>query len=123
MASRGIDVTEVSHVINFDVPRNYEDYVHRIGRTGRAKMSGTAISFVNKAERYHIKKIEELIRIPIQKRPFPFEILEFPKQKGEKKEMELEIDFQKRKENPDFKGAFHERTKGSKKSKKGKRRR
>ena len=106
VASRGIDVTEVSHVINFDVPRNYEDYVHRIGRTGRAKMRGTAISFVNKAERYHIKKIEELIRIPIQKRPLPFEILEFPTQKGEKKEMELEIDFQKRKENPDFKGHF-----------------
>ncbi|RLD25725.1 MAG: ATP-dependent helicase [Bacteroidetes bacterium] len=123
VASRGIDVTGVSHVINFDVPRNYEDYVHRIGRTGRAKMSGIAISFVNKAERYHIKNIEKLIRIPIERKVLPFEIPEFPTLKGENKEMELEIDFQKRKENPDYKGAFHERTKGSKKSKKGKRRR
>ena len=123
VASRGIDVTGVSHVINFDVPRNYEDYVHRIGRTGRAKMSGIAISFVNKAERYHIKNIEKLIRKPIERRSLPIEIPEFPTPKGENKEMELEVDFQKRKENPDYKGAFHERTKGSNKKKKGKRRR
>lgn len=123
VASRGIDVTGVSHVINFDVPRNYEDYVHRIGRTGRAKMSGVAISFMNKAERYHLKKIEELIRIPIEKRPLPIEIDDFPTSKSEIKSIELEIDFQKRKENPDYKGAFHERTKGLKKNKKGKRRR
>jgi len=120
VASRGIDVAGVSHVINFDIPRNYEDYVHRIGRTGRAKMSGVAISFMNKAERYHIKKIEELIRMPIEKRPLPFEIPDFPTQKGENKEMELEIDYQKRIADPDYKGAFHERTKGAKKSKKRK---
>jgi ATP-dependent RNA helicase RhlE len=123
VASRGIDVTGVSHVINFDVPRNYEDYVHRIGRTGRAKMSGVAISFVNKAERYHIKKIQELIRIPIEKRPLPFSIPDFPTLKSEVKTIEQEIDFQKRRENPDYKGAFHERTKGSRKNKKGKKRR
>ena len=123
VASRGIDVTGVSHVINFDVPRNYEDYVHRIGRTGRAKMSGIAISFMNKAERYHVKKIEKLIRTPIEKRPLPFEIPEFPTLRGENKSMELEIDFQKKRENPDYKGAFHERTKGSMKIKKGNKKR
>lgn len=123
VASRGIDVTGVSHVINFDVPRNYEDYVHRIGRTGRAKMSGVAISFVNKAERYHIKKIQKLIRIPIEKRPLPFLIPDFPTLKQEVRTIEQEIDFQKRRENPDYKGAFHERTKGSRKNKKGKKRR
>ena len=117
VASRGIDVTGVSHVINFDVPRNYEDYVHRIGRTGRAKMSGVAISFVNKAERYHLKKIEELIRTPIERRTLPFKIPDFPTLKGENKGMELEIDFQKRKENPDYKGAFHERGGGRKRNK------
>ena len=121
VASRGIDVTGVSHVINFDVPRNYEDYVHRIGRTGRAKMSGIAISFVNKAERYHIKNIEKLIRKPIERRSLPIEIPEFPTPKGENKEMELEIDFQKRKENPDYKGAFHDRGGGRKRSKDNKR--
>jgi len=117
VASRGIDVTGVSHVINFDVPRNYEDYVHRIGRTGRAKMSGVAITFINKAERYHIKKIEKLIRMPIEKRVLPFEIPDFPTPKNENKAMELEIDFQKRRENPDFQGAFHERGGGRKRNK------
>jgi len=123
VASRGIDVTGVSHVINFDVPRNYEDYVHRIGRTGRAKMSGIAISFVNKAEKYHLKNIEKLIRKPIERKELPFEIPVFPTSKSETKEMEFEIDRQKRRENPDYKGAFHERTKGKNKgrSSKGKR--
>jgi ATP-dependent RNA helicase RhlE len=122
VASRGIDVTGVSHVINFDIPRNYEDYVHRIGRTGRAKMSGTAISLMNKAEKYHIKNIEKLIRMRIETRELPFEIADFPTPKSENKAMELEIDFQKRKENPDFKGAFHERGGGRKRSKDKKRR-
>ena len=115
VAARGIDVTKVSHVINFDVPRNYEDYIHRIGRTGRAKMSGIAISFMNKAEIYHIKQIESLIKTPIKRRKLPFEIEIFPTPRPENKAIELEIDFQKKKENPDYKGAFHLRGKKSKK--------
>ena len=46
VAARGIDVSDVSHVINFDLPNTYEDYVHRIGRTGRAGKGGKALSFV-----------------------------------------------------------------------------
>lgn len=109
VASRGIDVSGVSHVINFDVPRNYEDYVHRIGRTGRAKMSGIAISFMNKAERYHIKKIEKLIGQKIEAKDLPNFIEVFPSQKNELREMEMEIDTQKRKEDPNYKGAFHKK--------------
>ena len=48
VAARGIDVNDVSHVINFDPPRVYEDYVHRIGRTGRAGKTGKALTFVLK---------------------------------------------------------------------------
>jgi len=62
IASRGIDVKNISLVINFDLPENSEDYVHRIGRTGRAGKSGKAISFVTSSQRYDIKKIERLIR-------------------------------------------------------------
>jgi ATP-dependent RNA helicase RhlE len=65
VSSRGIDVSDVSHVVNFDVPVIYEDYVHRIGRTGRARKLGASITFVNDAEKYHIKKIEKLIRSTI----------------------------------------------------------
>lgn len=109
VASRGIDVSGVSHVINFDVPRNYEDYVHRIGRTGRAKMEGTAISFMNKAERYHIKKIEKLIGQKIEPLQVPNFVEVFPSTKREIKDIEMEIDTQKRKEDPDYKGAFHKK--------------
>ena len=62
IASRGIDVKNISLVINFDLPDNSEDYVHRIGRTGRAGRSGKAISFVTPPEKADIKKIERLMR-------------------------------------------------------------
>lgn len=109
VASRGIDVSGVTHVINFDVPRNYEDYVHRIGRTGRAKMSGTAISFMNKAERYHIKKIEKLIDQKLEVLELPAIIEVSPTTKNEQKDIEMEIDIQKRKEDPNYQGAFHKK--------------
>lgn len=67
IAARGIDVDNISLVINYDLPDNSEDYVHRIGRTGRAGNVGKAISFVEREERIEIKRIEKLIRrtIPI----------------------------------------------------------
>ena len=49
VAARGIDVSDVSHVINFTVPQSYEDYVHRIGRTGRAGNVGYALTFVEQS--------------------------------------------------------------------------
>src|SRR5690606_771359 len=59
VAARGLDISNVSHVINFDVPIVIEDYVHRIGRTGRAFNKGDAITFANPAEMYYIEKIEK----------------------------------------------------------------
>ncbi len=46
VAARGLDIADVTHVINYDVPATYEDYIHRIGRTGRAEKNGTALTFV-----------------------------------------------------------------------------
>ncbi len=62
IAARGIDVRDISLVINFDLPDNSEDYVHRIGRTGRAGRSGKAISFVAPSQKADVRKIERLIR-------------------------------------------------------------
>lgn len=109
VTARGIDITKVSHVINFDVPILYEDYVHRIGRTGRAFQEGSAITFVNKAEEYHIQKIEKLIREKIREEKIPagVEITKTPFE--ESQDMAREIDQQKRRDNPDFKGAFHDK--------------
>ncbi len=67
IAARGIDVSDIAMVINFDLPDNPEDYVHRIGRTGRAGNSGQAISFATPEEKFDIRQIERLIRraIPV----------------------------------------------------------
>ncbi len=62
IAARGIDVKNISLVINFDLPDSSEDYVHRIGRTGRAGRYGKAISFVTSSQKTDVKKIERLIR-------------------------------------------------------------
>lgn len=109
VAARGIDVSDVSHVINFDVPVIYEDYVHRIGRTGRAYNLGNAVTFCNPAEVHFIHKIEKLIRqqIPIVNIPEKVFIEETPYE--ERQAIDKEIDDQKRKADPDFKGAFHEK--------------
>jgi ATP-dependent RNA helicase RhlE len=109
VASRGIDVAKVSHVINFDVPLIYDDYVHRIGRTGRAEESGISITFCTPAEEYHLNKIQKLIRqrIPVLEVPKNLLVEETPF--AESQAMAREIDHQKRKENPDYQGAFHEK--------------
>ncbi|HOV14103.1 MAG TPA: DEAD/DEAH box helicase, partial [Spirochaetota bacterium] len=65
IAARGIDIDELSHVINYDIPNVPETYVHRIGRTGRAGLSGTAISFCEEEEKLLLKNINKLISKPI----------------------------------------------------------
>ena len=65
VAARGIDIDALPHVINFDLPRSAEDYVHRIGRTGRAGADGIAISLVSNAELPQLREIEQLIGRPI----------------------------------------------------------
>jgi ATP-dependent RNA helicase RhlE len=62
IAARGLDIEKVSHVINFDTPTHPEDYVHRVGRTGRALAKGEAFTFVAPAEVKHLKNIERLIQ-------------------------------------------------------------
>jgi ATP-dependent RNA helicase RhlE len=111
VSSRGIDVSEVSHVINFDVPVVYEDYVHRIGRTGRAELKGVSITLVNRAEEYHLQKIERLIKQSIKGKPLPKDLQIAKTPFVENQQMDREIDHQKRLENPDFKGAFHDKKK------------
>ncbi|NBW96370.1 MAG: DEAD/DEAH box helicase, partial [Planctomycetia bacterium] len=66
IAARGIDVDDVSHVVNYELPHEPETYVHRIGRTGRAGQSGTAVSFCDHEERSRLAAIERLIRMTIR---------------------------------------------------------
>lgn len=81
IAARGIDIDELSHVINYDLPNIPETYVHRIGRTARAGLSGTAISFCSIEEMDELKEIEKLIgkKIPVvEEHPYPMEVFEAP---------------------------------------------
>lgn len=71
VAARGLDIENVSHVINYDLPQDTEGYVHRIGRTGRAGRSGTAISLVNPKEFRQLRQMERTLRVKLQRRPLP----------------------------------------------------
>ncbi|MCE7059720.1 DEAD/DEAH box helicase [Dyadobacter sp. CY343] len=66
--SRGIDIDNLSHVVNYDVPRDPEDYVHRIGRTARAESKGTAITFINEQDQKYVLKIERLFEKELEKK-------------------------------------------------------
>ena len=82
IAARGIDVTGISHVFNFDVPVIPEDYIHRIGRTGRAEATGDAITFVSQDEQKYLRQIEKFIGrkfIPIECPGFTYTRIEPPK--------------------------------------------
>lgn len=76
--SRGIDVEGISLVINWDVPPDPEDYVHRIGRTARAESTGTAVTFINEKDQRRFASIEALIGSDIPKLPVPPELGETP---------------------------------------------
>lgn len=71
IAARGIDVKDISHVINYDVPHHPEDYVHRIGRTGRAQATGDAITIVSPDEEAYLKRIEKFINKTIPRGVIP----------------------------------------------------
>lgn len=76
--SRGIDIKEINMVINFDVPHDAEDYVHRVGRTARANTKGEAFTLVNEKDMYKFRKIEQLIEMKIEKLQPPKELGEGP---------------------------------------------
>lgn len=84
IVSRGIDIDDISLVINYDVPHDAEDYVHRIGRTARASAKGMSITFVSEEEQYKFKQIENFLEKDIYKIPLPAEIGEAPLYEPEK---------------------------------------
>ena len=77
--SRGIDIKDINLIINYDVPNDAEDYVHRIGRTARADTTGVALTFINQDDMYKFSRIEKLIEREIMKAPLPPSLGEGPK--------------------------------------------
>ena len=78
IVARGIDIDDIRLVINYDVPHDSEDYVHRIGRTARANNDGCAITFVSETEQTRFKQIEDFLGKEIYKIPVPEELGEAP---------------------------------------------
>jgi superfamily II DNA/RNA helicase len=76
--SRGIDIKDIDLVINYDVPNDAEDYVHRIGRTARAKSTGIALTLVNEDDMFKFKRIEDLIENEVTKIPLPIDLGDGP---------------------------------------------
>ncbi len=117
IVARGIDVSGVSHVINFDIPEIPENYIHRIGRTGRAEKRGNAISFKTSKESEYLAQIEALMKYTIPIVPFPEEVVvsdelieaELPQYKMKN------IEVRRRDAADTSKGAFHEKKDKNKK--------
>ena len=76
--SRGIDIDDIQLVLNYDVPHDCEDYVHRIGRTARAGSEGAAVTFVNRDDQSRFRQIEKFIGREVEKTPVPAELGEAP---------------------------------------------
>lgn len=124
VASRGIDVPQLDLVINVTVPRDPHDYIHRIGRTGRAKREGRAITMIDPSERAALQRIEGLLGTTLSIAPLPEDITVEPTPKWEAQAMARAVDREKRKADPNFKGAFHEKKRKPSSSRtKGKKRR
>lgn len=81
IVARGIDIDDIRLVINYDVPHDCEDYVHRIGRTARANNDGVAITFVSEKEQSNFRTIERFLEKDIYKIPLPAEVGEAPEYK------------------------------------------
>lgn len=109
VSARGMDVSQVSHVINFDIPNDYEDYIHRIGRTARAGNKGDAITLVDPSDEWHWSKIEKLIRMEIELLDIPENVKIIESEFDENQEQLREIDKQKKIDDPTYKGAFHQK--------------
>lgn len=116
LIARGIDVTDVSHVINFDLPENPENYIHRIGRTGRYDKNGEAISFVAPRDEVALGNIQRYLQTPLELQALPDEIevseviLEF-----EKPEVKMKNVLVKLPKRDDVGPAFHEKKDKNKK--------
>ena len=120
VASRGIDVPETKVVINCTVPRNSSDYVHRIGRTGRAFSEGVAHTLYDPSEKMYMEAVESHLpsKNEIDECLMPESITVEETPPWEAKQMAKDIDFQRKKNDPTYKGAFHQKKKKPKRKKK-----
>jgi ATP-dependent RNA helicase RhlE len=113
IVARGIDVSEVTHVINFDLPDVPENYIHRIGRTGRADKKGIAINFVTEKEKKRLSKIEVLMNYAVPFTELPADLIistELTEDEKPKKPIVKEVQLKEKKRDENAGAAFHEKS-------------
>ena len=115
VCARGIDVQDVTHVIQLDVAKNSDEFLHRSGRTGRMNKQGVNISFCNDSERYYMDRVQEHLKFKAEMLNLEVEEQEFLP--GEAKANAKEVDLQRQKDDPSYQGAFHQKMKKSEKKK------
>ena len=118
--ARGLDLNEITHVINFDTPRFPENYMHRIGRTGRAEKKGEALLFYSEKETDYKKAIEALMKMEINNLPFPGGVEVSKKLTPEEEPKVSEPNNPHKRTNENERGAsFHEKSEKNKKTNEG----
>ncbi|PJA07781.1 MAG: DEAD/DEAH box helicase, partial [Flavobacteriales bacterium CG_4_10_14_0_2_um_filter_32_8] len=117
--ARGLDLEKISHVINFDTPTFPENYMHRIGRTGRAEEEGKTILFFTKAEQEAKEAIEKLMDYKIPKLHFPKEVEVSGQLTPEERPKHIEKNFNRNLKIDETKPGFHEKIAKNKKTNQG----
>lgn len=109
IAARGLDFDNVSHVVNFDMPDTAGDYIHRIGRTGRAQKQGISFSFVNEQEVENLQKIEDFMKKQIDEKPLPKNLIISDLLTEDEKNKRYDKDYLLPHSLKNSKGAFHQK--------------
>lgn len=115
VASRGLDIPDITQVINFDTPETAEDYIHRIGRTGRAAKEGIAITFVNEVEMKQLSEIEKFMNKTLEELPIPMEVKISTIFTEEERPVLFDKEYLAKPDISDSQGAFHEKKEKNKK--------
>ncbi len=111
VVARGMDMKDVTHIVNFDLPETVGEYIHRIGRTGRADKNGVAISFINEVEMIYQQEIEEVMNMKIPMVELPNNIVISNKfADDEKPSQAVKVNYPKLVSQNSSKGAFHEKS-------------
>jgi len=111
LVSRGLDISDVTHVVNFDMPEDASNYIHRIGRTGRAEKEGVAISFVTEKEEVMLVEVESLMNMKISVIDIPEDVVISEELLEQEKPMILGVNYSPEATIKESKGAFHEKKK------------
>ena len=118
--ARGIDIEGITHVINFDLTDDPENYIHRIGRTGRAENEGNAISFITEKDEEVFEEIETLMNLKVAAIDFPEEVAISSKMTEDEMPKEIDKPYQKKRSKEHAPGpAFHEKKEKNKKTNQG----